>query len=152
MTQFKCKLSSNIRQDFPNHFMSLWSETRKRRQSKFSASTSLTETSLHHAISTEKCQIWIATLSYLHKGLGKWRFSSKVIIRNWKSTFIANKYILLLIFIEICIFRHRKRMYNDKLKTYTKIAVFPKCIYNMKIIRWYIQYFIFSKSYVVRTR
>ena len=26
------------------HFMSLWSETRKRRQSKFSASTSLTET------------------------------------------------------------------------------------------------------------
>ena len=37
MTQFKCKLSSNIRQDFPNHFTSLWTETRKRRQSKFSA-------------------------------------------------------------------------------------------------------------------
>ena len=30
IAQFKCKLSSNIRQDFPNHFMSLWSETRKR--------------------------------------------------------------------------------------------------------------------------
>ena len=42
MTQFKCKLSSNIRQDFPNNFMNLWSETRNRRQSKFSASTSLT--------------------------------------------------------------------------------------------------------------
>ena len=44
MAQFKCKLSSNIGQDFFNLFMSLSSETRKRRQSKFSASTSLTET------------------------------------------------------------------------------------------------------------
>ena len=30
--------------DFPNHFMSLKSETRKRRRSKFSALTNLTET------------------------------------------------------------------------------------------------------------
>ena len=44
MTQFKCKPSSNIWQDFPNHSMSLWFETQKRRQFKFSASTSLTET------------------------------------------------------------------------------------------------------------
>ena len=33
MAQFKCKPSSNLRQDFQNHFMSLWSETRKRRKS-----------------------------------------------------------------------------------------------------------------------
>ena len=45
MAQFNYKLSSNIRQDFPYHFMSLLSKTRKRRQSKLSASTSLTETS-----------------------------------------------------------------------------------------------------------
>ena len=44
MAQFKCKLSSNIGQDFFNHFMSLSSETRRRHQSKFSASTSLAET------------------------------------------------------------------------------------------------------------
>ena len=44
MTQFKCKPRRNIRQDFPNHFMSLWSETRKRRHSKFSALMSLAET------------------------------------------------------------------------------------------------------------
>ena len=44
MAQFKCKLSSNIWQDFPNHFMSICSETWKRHQSNFSASTSLTET------------------------------------------------------------------------------------------------------------
>ena len=44
--QFQCKPSSKIRQDSLNHFMSLWSETRKRRQSKFSASTSLAETSV----------------------------------------------------------------------------------------------------------
>ena len=41
MAQFKCKPSSNILHDFPNHFMSLWSETRKRRQSKFSGSLRL---------------------------------------------------------------------------------------------------------------
>ena len=44
MAWFKCKPSSNIWQDFPNHLMSLWSETRKRRQSKFSALMSLAET------------------------------------------------------------------------------------------------------------
>ena len=38
------KMSSNIQQDFLNHFMGLWSETRNRRRSKFSASKSLTET------------------------------------------------------------------------------------------------------------
>ena len=37
MAQFECKLSSNTLQDFPNHFMSLCSEIRKRLQSKFSA-------------------------------------------------------------------------------------------------------------------
>ena len=35
MAQFNYNLSSNIRQDFPNHFMSLLSKTRKRRQSKY---------------------------------------------------------------------------------------------------------------------
>ena len=40
----KSKPSLNIRQDFSNHLMSLWTETRKRRQSIFSASTSLPET------------------------------------------------------------------------------------------------------------
>ena len=44
MAQFKCKLSSNIRQDFPNHFLSLGSEARKRRQSKFWSSICLAET------------------------------------------------------------------------------------------------------------
>ena len=44
MAQFKHKPSSNIPQDFLNHFMSLRPETWKMRQSKFSASTSLTET------------------------------------------------------------------------------------------------------------
>ena len=33
-----------IGQDFPNHFMSLCPETRKGRQSKFSASTSVAKT------------------------------------------------------------------------------------------------------------
>ena len=44
MAQFKYKPRSNIRKVFPNHVMSLWSETRKSRQSKVSVSTSLTET------------------------------------------------------------------------------------------------------------
>ena len=44
MAQFKCKPRSNTWQVFLNHFMSLKSETRKRRQSKFLALTSLTET------------------------------------------------------------------------------------------------------------
>ena len=44
MAKFKCKLSSNIRQDFPNHFLSLGSEARKRRQSKFSSLMCLAET------------------------------------------------------------------------------------------------------------
>ena len=37
-------MSFNIGQNFTNHFKSLCSETQERRQSKFSASTSLTET------------------------------------------------------------------------------------------------------------
>ena len=45
MAQFKCKPSPNMGQDFRN----LWSETRKRRQSKFSASTNLNETKIHVA-------------------------------------------------------------------------------------------------------
>ena len=49
MAQFKCKPSSNIQQDFPNHFLSLWSETGKRHQSKFSALRSLAETITKHA-------------------------------------------------------------------------------------------------------
>ena len=46
MAQFKCKPSSNMGQDFPNQFMSLSSKTRKMRQSEFSASTSLAETTV----------------------------------------------------------------------------------------------------------
>ena len=41
---FQCKPSSNLRKNFPNHLMTLWSETWKRHQSKFSASMSLIET------------------------------------------------------------------------------------------------------------
>ena len=53
MVQFlKCKPTSNIRQDFPNHFMSLWSDTWKRRQSKFSASASLIDTIQELALQT----------------------------------------------------------------------------------------------------
>ena len=44
MVQFKHNAISNLGQDFPNHFMSLCSETRKRRQFKFSVSSSLAET------------------------------------------------------------------------------------------------------------
>ena len=40
----KCIASSSLGQDFPMHFMILCSETRKRRQSEFSTSTSLAET------------------------------------------------------------------------------------------------------------
>ena len=40
----KCKPSSNVRQDFPYHYMNLCSETWKKCQSKFSASTSIAET------------------------------------------------------------------------------------------------------------
>ena len=56
MAQFKCQLSSVILQDFPYHFMSLWSETRKRRRCKFPASTSLPETSPNLHVT---CKLWI---------------------------------------------------------------------------------------------
>ena len=38
MAQFKCNTSSSLGQDFPIHFMIFFSETRKKRQSEFSAS------------------------------------------------------------------------------------------------------------------
>ena len=56
MAQFKCKPSLNTWQDLQIHFMSLWSETQKRCQSKFFASMSLTETRFE--IKSPSLAIW----------------------------------------------------------------------------------------------
>ena len=62
MAQSKWKPSSNKGQDFSNHFMSLGSETQSWGQSKFSASTSLTETKVT-LIKSLGLQIYLAKMS-----------------------------------------------------------------------------------------
>ena len=82
MAQFKCKLISNIRQDFPNHFMSLWSETRKRRQSKFSASTILAETRFYLALLLScSLNVMLSFKKYLIHSLTKF-WPCKLNLRN----------------------------------------------------------------------
>ena len=59
-------MSFNIGQNFPNHFKSLCSETQERRQSKFSASTSLTETRhFRHFCTTGSRIVLIQKFSHL---------------------------------------------------------------------------------------
>ena len=75
MAQFKCKPSLNIQQDFPNHFMSICFETRKRHQSKFSASTSLTETRIiHDSYPSDSYFYDLRVQSSLSETCGGWQF------------------------------------------------------------------------------
>ena len=107
MAQFKCKPSPNIGQDFRN----LWSETRKRRQSKFSASTSLTETKIHVATCFTPLFYQVFTFS---------KFSTSVVTHHTPSsrldlTFSTRMvHVLLTIWMRIWMYVNFTKYYSLK--------------------------------------
>ena len=99
MAQFKCKPSLNIQQDFPNHFMSICFETRKRHQSKFSASTSLTETRIiHDSYHSDSYFYDLRVQSSLRETREGWQFGlTPSLGPNWSSYSVSENLALSLI-------------------------------------------------------
>ena len=118
MAQFKCKPSSNIWQDFSNHLMSLWSETRKRRQSILSASRSLTETHLAHLpLIVNVCVFNLKRISYVYN----------LLVATWWPLSIKLRWIVTLHYFRIPT-RHMSHQLEPKLQI--KIEETPKNLIN----------------------
>ena len=127
LVKFNCKPSSNIWQDIPNHFISFWIETRKRHQSKCSASKSLAETINKPAAEFDNIIIiiWLSLNQLCHVYVQLIFF-----IKNTRSDTQTYSYIIFII-ISISIY------VSDKTVCCNEVRVFYRVSFDKLDLNWF---------------